>query len=135
MIKINEIIEERMNHKGVNQTMVSNECGLSCYNFSAFLKGKRMLPKKNINKVMDFLGLVFKKGKAIIAPSNIEEEIGKMLAQYKDDGLKNLSERTGISESTLYYILNGKRNISTKNIYNLLDVFGIEIQTKKKVVA
>ena len=124
---INEIIDERMKYRGVNQTELCKECGLTIQNFNAFLKGRRTLPKKSLIKVMVFLKLQFKKkGENPISPTTIEE---KLVSLVKGFGNKTpeIAKDTNISASTLSCIINGKRELSSKAINSLVDYFGFQV--------
>lgn len=126
-MKINEIIDERMKYRGVNQTELCKECGLTIQNFNAFIKGKRALPKESLVKVMELLTLYYKKeGENPISPTAIEE---KLVSLAKGCGKKitEIAQGTNISASTLSCIINKKREMSAKVADALIDYFGFQV--------
>ena len=126
IMKINEIIEERMRYRGVNQTMICKECGISVQNYNSFIKGKRTISKENLFKVMNHLGLIFLQGDKRITPTEIE---GELVKNIKNSGKKNvtLSQESGLSPSFLSKILSGKCEVSYKNLVKLLDYYHVTI--------
>lgn len=126
-MKINEIIDERMKYRGVNQTELCKECSLTIQNFNAFIKGKRTLPKESLVKVMTLLTLYYKKeDENPISPTAIEE---KLVSLVKGCGKKltEIAQETNISASTLSCIFNGKREMSAKAVDALIDYFGFQV--------
>lgn len=126
-MKINKIIDERMKYRGVNQTELCMECGLTIQNFNAFIKGKRTLPKESLVKVMTLLTLYYKKeGENPISPIAIGE---KLVSLTKGCGKKltEIAKETNISASTLSCIINGKREMSAKAANALIDYFGFQV--------
>ena len=126
-MKINEIIDERMKYRGVNQTELCKECGLTVQNFNAFIKGRRTLPRKSTIKVMIFLTLYFKKeGENSISPTAFEGELLN-LVKLSNKKTTEIAKKLNISNSTLSCIINGKREPSTKVIFDLAEYFGFQV--------
>ena len=130
IMKINEIIEERMHYRGVNQTMVCRECGLIVQNFNAFLKGSRGLAIESLIKVMKHLNLAFSKGGSVFSPNLIEDKV-KISLKGSEVKMVTIAKSIKVSGSTLSTIVNGKRKMSSKVLYALIDYFGIEVVTIK----
>lgn len=129
-MKINEIIEERMHYRGVNQTMVCKECGLIIQNFNAFLKGSRGLAIESLIKVMKHLNLAFSKEGSAFSPNLIEDKV-KISLKESEVKMATIAKSINVSGSTLSTIVNGKRKMSTKVLYALIDYFGFEVVTIK----
>lgn len=128
-MKINEIIDERMIYRGVNQTELCKECGLTIQNFNAFIKGKRTLPRENLVRVMALLTLYYKKeGENPISPTDIEEKLVS-LAKGCDKKITEIAQEANISASTLSCIVNGKRKMSVKVAHALIEYFGFQVVT------
>ena len=130
IMKINEIIEERMHHRGINQTMVCKECGLIIQNYNAFLKGNRGLAKESLVRVMEYLNLAFSKDGSAFSPNLIEYKIKTCLKE-SEEKMVAIAQKTNMSGSTLSTILNGKRKMSVKVLYALIDYFGFKVVTIK----
>jgi plasmid maintenance system antidote protein VapI len=129
-MKINEIIEERMHYRGVNQTMVCKECGLIVQNFNAFLKGRRCLAIESLIKVMKHLNMAFSKEGSVFSPNLIEDKV-KISLKGSEVKMVTIAKSINVSGSTLSTIVNGKRKMSSKVLYALIDYFGIEVVTIK----
>lgn len=129
-MKINEVIEEKMHHRGINQTKVCNECGLVVQNFNAFLKGNRNITKDGLAKVMEFLNLAFSKDGSVFPPSSLEERVLEYL-KGSEEKMAAIAKVTNVSASTLSNILNEKRKMSTKVLNALVDYFEIQVATIK----
>lgn len=129
-MKINEIIEERMYHRGINQTMICKECGMVVQNFNAFLKGNRNLTKESLVKVMDFLSLAYNKDGSMLPPNLIEDKVMDCLKACNEK-MVTVAKGTNISGSTLSSIISGKRKMSAKVLNALIDYFGFEVRTIK----
>lgn len=129
-MKINEIIEERMHYRGINQTMVCRECGLIIQNFNAFLKGSRGLAMESLIKVMKYLNLAFSKDGSAFSPNFIEDKV-KMCLKGSEEKMVTIAKSVNVSGSTLSTIKNGKRKMSAKVLYALIDYFGFEVVTLK----
>lgn len=129
-MNINEIINERMRYRGVNQTRICKECGLIVQNFNAFLKGNRGLAKEKLAKVMELLNLSFSKDGSVCSPDLIENKIKTCLKECENK-MVTVANATKISGSTLSTIVNGKRKMSVKVLYALIDYFGFEVVTIK----
>lgn len=128
-MKINEIIDERMKYRGVNQTELCKECGLTIQNFNAFVKGKRTLPKESLVKVMSLLTLSFKKDREDqILPTAIEEKLVS-LVKGCEKKITEIAQEANISASTLSCIINEKREPTTKVIFALAEYFGFQVVT------
>lgn len=126
-MKINEIIEERMRYRGINQTEICKECGMNIQNFNSFLKGNRKLPKSYFIKVMGFLSYTFKKdGEAPVLPDDIETTLVADIKNSGDTATK-IASQCNVSVSTLSCILNGKRQMTTDGIMELSEYFGYKL--------
>lgn len=126
-MEINEIVDDRMKYRGVNQTELCKECGLTIQNFNAFIKGKRTLPMESLVRVMALLTLYYKKeGENPISPADIEE---KLVSLAKGCGKKitEIAQEANISASTLSCIINGKREMSAKAADALTEYFGYQV--------
>lgn len=130
-MKMNEKIEERMRHRGVNQTMICKECGLVVQNFNAFLRGKRNLAKNDQEKVMNYLGFAYKKDETTFPPTLLEEKIMSIL-KGGNENMATIAKNTGVSTGTLSTIINGKRQMSTKVLNTLVEYFDIKLVVVKK---
>ena len=119
-----------MHYRGVNQTMVCRECGLIVQNFHAFLKGSRGLAIESLIKVMKHLNLAFSKGGSVFSPNLIEDKV-KISLKGSEVKMVTIAKSINVSGSTLSTIVNGKRKMSSKVLYALIDYFGIEVVTIK----
>lgn len=119
-----------MHYRGVNQTMVCRECGLIVQNFNAFLKGSRGLAIESLIKVMKHLNLAFSKEGSVFSPNLIEDKI-KISLKGSEVKMVTIAKSINVSGSTLSTIVNGKRKMSSKVLYALIDYFGIEVVTIK----
>lgn len=126
-MRLNEIIDERMKYRGVNQTELCKECELSVQNYNSFLKGNRALPKNSLIKVMQFLTLSYKgESEGLISPSDIEERLLSLINSCGEKATQ-IASKTNISASTLSSISNGKRQMSTKVLEALTEYFRFQV--------
>ena len=119
-----------MHYRGINQTMVCRECGLIIQNFNAFLKGSRGLAMESLIKVMKYLNLAFSKDGSAFSPNFIEDKV-KMCLKGSEEKMVTIAKSVNVSGSTLSAIKNGKRKMSAKVLYALIDYFGFEVVTLK----
>lgn len=119
-----------MHYRGVNQTMVCKECGLIVQNFNAFLKGRRCLAIESLIKVMKLLNMAFSKDGSAFSPNLIEDKV-KVCLKGSEVKMVIIAQETKVSGSTLSTIVNGKRKMSSKVLYALIDYFGFEVVTIK----
>lgn len=119
-----------MHYRGVNQTMVCKECGLIVQNFNAFLKGRRCLAIESLIKVMKHLNMAFSKDGSAFSPNLIEDKV-KVCLKGSEVKMVTIAQETKVSGSTLSTIVNGKRKMSSKVLYALIDYFGFEVVTIK----
>ncbi len=133
---VREAILQRLNEKGISQALLCERLGITKQNFSSFLCGKRSFPIQSIVETLQYLGLSVAPLSVGYATNNATH-ISAILARGVDRldmSLKDFSQLCGVHRSTVCSFLNGKRNISVKNLDNILNAlrYGVLPYKSKK---
>lgn len=127
---IREAIYNRMVQRGVSQTKLCNDVGLTVQNFNAFIRGSRGIPYVKLMNTMDYLKLTFGldggDGQSTLPPSNLNNLVkSQIMAKYKNTYY--FAQQSGITGSTISSFVTGKRHMSYKNLEKVLNTLGISI--------
>lgn len=126
---VREAILQKISDKGISQAKLCETLNITKQNFSSFLTGRRSLPFQTVVDVFRYLGLSvgpISKGYASQDASHISSILSSRLDSL-DLSLKGFSALCGIHQSTISSFLNGKRNISTKNLERIVNALRFSI--------
>lgn len=133
---VREAILQRLNEKGISQAQLCDRLGITKQNFSSFLCGKRSFPFHSVVETLQYLGLSVAPLRVGYATNNATHISGILSRAVNglDMSLKDFSQLCGVHQSTICSFLNGKRNISIKNLDNILNAlrYGVLPYKSKK---
>lgn len=125
---IHETILERLNFRGVSQSEICKELGLTVQNFNSFLKGKRGIPYTSLNQILAYLGLNYTDGTSVVEPERVNV-LMKQKAVEKYGKVSKYAEESGLSGSTVSSVFTGKRKPTAITLEKMLPKLGIALTT------
>lgn len=127
---IREDIYKRMVVRGVSQTDMCKELGVTLQNFNAFVRGGRSIPLASLFSVMDYLRLAFSinddGADNVVAPKEIIRYI-RLYIRRKYRFAKQFAEECGVSISTITTFINGKRDLTSTTFEKILTAMNAKI--------
>jgi len=131
---IREQIQEKMNVRGVNQSMLCKDLGLTISNFNAFLHGKRTMPYKMFIDVLQYLRLsVAPEGMTLTEVSADQlPDILRFRVKQLHYRIADVEKMSGINKCSVASIITGKRMPSTRNLDRIMQALSLEIVNYRK---
>lgn len=129
-----EELQHWMDVRGVNQTRLCTDLGISIPNYNAFLHGKRIIQCNKLARIMDYLRVTFAKNGQTLdyRPKDMSMFF---LAITKGQGIRisELAERMGCSPCSLSSFINGNRSLSFRILDRMCETLGVQIVSMKNI--
>lgn len=128
-------IYEALKHRGVSQTEICKDLGITVQNFNAFIHGARGMSYDTFCKILSYLGKTIGEKDSNIA-SDIPPDKMRIAVQRKmqadDVNSKTLYLNTGLNRTSLISFINGNRTYSTKKLEKIFNALNLGLVPYKK---